>query len=69
MSWALRLSRFNFEIEYIKGNSNIADPTSRLLEGTGIDFEDGCVTLAGWTFDTNGRGSESNLASAINVSN
>lgn len=38
--WALRLTRFDFDVEFIEGKHNIADPSSRLLEGTGPDFED-----------------------------
>ncbi|XP_055614457.1 uncharacterized protein LOC129760812 [Uranotaenia lowii] len=28
--WALRLSPYNYDVEYIRGNDNIADPSSRL---------------------------------------
>lgn len=39
--WALRMSRFDFEVEFIEGVKNIADPSSRLLEGVGqADFEE-----------------------------
>lgn len=38
--WALRLSRFDFKVEYIQGKLNIADPSSRLVEGIGVDFEE-----------------------------
>lgn len=38
--WALRLSQFNFDVEFVKGKNNLADPSSRLLEGRGtVDFE------------------------------
>lgn len=38
--WALRLSRFDFKVEYIQGKSNIADPSSRLVTGAGSDFDE-----------------------------
>lgn len=31
--WALRLSAFDYEIEFVEGDKNIADPSSRLYEG------------------------------------
>lgn len=31
--WAMRLAAYDFDIEYIKGNYNIADPPSRLYKG------------------------------------
>lgn len=33
--WALRMTRFNFDVEFIAGKGNIADPSSRLVEGEG----------------------------------
>lgn len=38
--WALRMGAFNFSIEHISGNENIADPSSRLYVGDSIEFED-----------------------------
>lgn len=38
--WALRLTRFDFNVEFVEGRNNIADPSSRLLDGTGEDLED-----------------------------
>lgn len=32
--WALRLSPYSYDVEYVKGRENIADPSSRLYEGT-----------------------------------
>ncbi|XP_062707864.1 uncharacterized protein K02A2.6-like isoform X2 [Aedes albopictus] len=31
--WALRLSPYDYDIEYIRGHENIADPSSRLYDG------------------------------------
>lgn len=52
--WAMRLDLFDFKIEFVKGNSNIADPSSRLYEGTDEEyqedkapFEIGSITLDG----------------------
>lgn len=49
--WALRLSAFDFEVEFVKGNYNIADPSSRLAQGEEKEFverttsgELGCFT-------------------------
>jgi transposase InsO family protein len=39
-SWALRLQHFNFDIKYIPGKDNIADPLSRLYEGSDKAFEE-----------------------------
>lgn len=39
-AWALRLSAYDFSIEYIKGNHNIADPSSRLYQGDDPHFEE-----------------------------
>lgn len=36
--WALRLSAFDFSVEFIKGNFNIADPSSRLAPGEEGEF-------------------------------
>lgn len=38
--WALRLTRFDFNVEFVEGKNNIADPSSRLLDGEGLEFED-----------------------------
>lgn len=38
--WALRLSPYNFEIEYIRGVDNIADPSSRLYCGDDDEFSE-----------------------------
>lgn len=41
-AWRLRLEGFDFGVEYVKGSDNIADPSSRLVEGIGEGtFEDG----------------------------
>lgn len=41
-AWALRMKSFDYTVEYVKGDQNIADPSSRLVEGTGVEsFEDG----------------------------
>lgn len=40
-AWALRMEAFDFDIEFIKGIDNIADSSSRLVEGVGeTNFED-----------------------------
>lgn len=39
--WALRLSAYDFSVEYIKGSYNIADPSSRLYEGMDEHFSEG----------------------------
>jgi hypothetical protein len=39
-SWALRLQHYNFEIRYIPGKNNIADPVSRLYKGNDVPFEE-----------------------------
>lgn len=38
--WALRLSPYNYSIEYVKGGDNIADPSSRLYEGKDEPFDE-----------------------------
>lgn len=38
--WAMRLDAFDFAIEFIKGSSNIADPSSRLYEGNDGAYEE-----------------------------
>lgn len=41
-AWALRMESFDYTVEYVKGEQNIADPSSRLVEGSGVEsFEDG----------------------------
>lgn len=40
-AWRLRLEGFDYSVEFVRGEENIADPSSRLLvEGDGPDFED-----------------------------
>lgn len=40
-AWALRMEAFNYSIEHVKGSDNIADPSSRLVEGIGTEtFEE-----------------------------
>lgn len=60
--WALRLSAFDFTVEYIKGNFNIADPSSRLAPGTEGEFvekinsgELGCFSAEITTIDFSGE--------------
>ncbi|XP_055589043.1 uncharacterized protein K02A2.6-like [Uranotaenia lowii] len=38
--WALRLSPYNYDVEYIRGNDNIADPSSRLYTGHDEPFDE-----------------------------
>lgn len=38
--WALRLSPYDFNVEYVRGRDNIADPSSRLYEGDDGPFEE-----------------------------
>lgn len=38
--WFLRLEAYTFDVEYIKGTQNIADPPSRLYRGADREFED-----------------------------
>lgn len=38
--WALRLSPYHYDIEYIKGLDNIADPSSRLYCGDDVAFNE-----------------------------
>lgn len=38
--WAMRLDSFDFSIEYVKGSANIADPSSRLFQGTSDAYEE-----------------------------
>lgn len=38
--WALRLSPYNYDVEYIRGRDNIADPSSRLYTGSDDPFEE-----------------------------
>lgn len=38
--WALRLSPYNYSIEYVKGGDNIADPSSRLYQGADDPFDE-----------------------------
>lgn len=38
--WALRLSSYDFDIEFVPGKLNIADPSSRLYEGTDKEFKE-----------------------------
>lgn len=41
-AWALRMEGFDYTVEYVKGEDNIADPSSRLIDGVGeSNFEDG----------------------------
>lgn len=43
--WALRLSLYNYTIEYVKGSDNIADPSSRLYEGRDEPFDEASSPL------------------------
>ncbi|XP_062542479.1 uncharacterized protein K02A2.6-like [Armigeres subalbatus] len=38
--WALRLSPYNYDVEYIRGHDNIADPSSRLYRGEDEAFNE-----------------------------
>lgn len=38
--WALRLSPYNYVVEYVEGKFNIADPSSRLYTGQDDEFDD-----------------------------
>lgn len=38
---ALRLSPYDFSVEFVKGAENIADPSSRLYEGKSEEYEEG----------------------------
>lgn len=38
--WALRLSPYSYEVEYVRGRDNIADPSSRLYIGKDDPFEE-----------------------------
>lgn len=38
--WALRLSPHSYTIEYVKGGDNIADPSSRLYQGSDEPFDE-----------------------------
>lgn len=38
--WALRLSPYNYNVEYIRGRDNIADPPSRLYVGVDEPFDE-----------------------------
>lgn len=38
--WALRLSPYSYDVEYIRGRENIADPPSRLYTGKDDPFDD-----------------------------
>lgn len=41
VGWALQMTRFNFDVEFIAGQDNIADSPSRLIEGEGsAEFEE-----------------------------
>lgn len=41
-AWKLRMESFDYSVEYVKGDENIADPSSRLVEGTSLEtFEEG----------------------------
>lgn len=38
--WALRLSPYDYDVEYVRGRDNIADPSSRLYVGEDAPFDD-----------------------------
>lgn len=38
--WAMRLDAFDYEIEFVKGSDNIADPSSRLYEGQDDEYKE-----------------------------
>lgn len=38
--WAMRLDAFDFEMEFVKGSENIADPSSRLYQGEDPHYEE-----------------------------
>lgn len=38
--WALRLSPYDYSVEYVKGQDNIADPSSRLYQGSDEPFNE-----------------------------
>ncbi|XP_053686710.1 uncharacterized protein K02A2.6-like [Sabethes cyaneus] len=38
--WALRLTPYNYDVEYVRGRDNIADPSSRLYEGSSEPFDE-----------------------------
>lgn len=38
--WALRLSPYNYTVEYVRGSDNIADPPSRLYQGRDGPFDE-----------------------------
>ncbi|XP_058456358.1 uncharacterized protein LOC131433780 [Malaya genurostris] len=38
--WALRLSPYDYDIEFVRGRDNIADPSSRLYVGNDAPFDD-----------------------------
>lgn len=38
--WALRLSPYNYDVEFVRGRDNIADPSSRLYVGTDEPFDE-----------------------------
>lgn len=38
--WALRLSPYDYIIEYVRGEDNIADPSSRLYQGRDLPFDE-----------------------------
>lgn len=38
--WAMRMDAFDFDIEYVKGVDNIADPSSRLYEGAEEPYDE-----------------------------
>lgn len=38
--WALRLSPYDYDVEFVRGRDNIADPSSRLYVGNDAPFDD-----------------------------